>query len=221
MNAKRLWFDWVIWGFYLFGLVSLYACATQQVDRNHTSLLWAAHQAKLSHVESWRLQARIGIRRESDSWHATLYWQQHGEDIKIRIIGPLGQGSMFISGNQNGVMIKDSKGGKRFSREPESLLLQQFGIRLPIYSLRYWILGLPAPAQSFEHELDANGQLKVLQQKGWSLDLFYDKDAVYQAYPAKVLLQSEGWDVRLAAIRWLEVGLKDPASLNDGNAIQH
>lgn len=91
--------------------------------------------------------------------------------------GPFGMGAVRMQGTAHEMHVRDSKGRSWVSYEPEAALESTLGWPLPIGSLRYWVLGLPAPGSAYHVSISSRGLLSRLVQQGWRVD--------YAAYQKK------------------------------------
>ena len=162
---------------------------------------WTAHRARLELVDSWRLGGRLAIRSGGEAWHATLNWHQENSRYAVRITAPLGQGSLRLEGNPRFVQLRTSKGESAVSNDPEQLLYQQLGWHVPVASLRYWVLGLPAPG-SGQRQLDSQGRLSELQQDGWSIRFMDYRQEGGLEVPTRVFASRGDAEVRLVVGEW-------------------
>lgn len=164
----------------------------------------AGREGAASALERWSAVGRILIRTPEDSWHATLDWRQAGERYHIRLTAPLGQGAVELDGGPSGVRLRTTgEGGTRHARDPETLLLDTLGWRIPVSGLRYWILGLADPGAAIDHlRRDAAGRLETLEQSGWSVRFPRYDVATRPVLPAKVYLEHPRFSVRIVVTRW-------------------
>ncbi len=166
-----------------------------------TQQAWQNHQLQLSALHNWRLSGRLGIQTGHEGWHAGLDWQQHNSAYTIRITAPLGQGSLLLQGDTTGVLLQTSDGETAHAADPGLLLYQQFGWKVPVASLRYWVLGLPAPGHAVK-TLDEYGRLSRLQQAGWEIT-FLDYELQHGVeLPGRVFVNNHQAKVRLVIGEW-------------------
>ncbi|HKJ75730.1 MAG TPA: lipoprotein insertase outer membrane protein LolB [Gammaproteobacteria bacterium] len=162
---------------------------------------WQARRADLAGLEQWRLTGRIAIRTEGEGWHATLDWRQDRRRYDIRLIGPLGQGTVRLQGGPGRVSLQ-TEDGQTTAADPEWLLYRNLGWRVPVEALRYWVLGLPAPGSARERELDRYGRLARLEQADWRIEFRdYERRGGYEL-PSRIFVRNHRAQVRLVVGQW-------------------
>jgi outer membrane lipoprotein LolB len=163
---------------------------------------WAAREQQLAALQAWTLRGRISVRSDDQAWHGTIYWRQQDERYDLKLIAPLGQGTVSVQGGPGGVVLRLPSGEERQAVDPEQLLFQTLGLRLPLSGLRYWVKGLPEPAQRMQGLWDVDGRLVTLNQPGWDISYRgYVREGPYDL-PAKVFLDSGTVSVRLVVESW-------------------
>lgn len=115
----------------------------------------------LYELECWSFEGRLALTGEREALSANINWEHSPGADKIKLSGPLGQGSIVITLAGNVVTIDRGGGDVRSSKEPESFINQELGMFVPVRSLRYWVVGLPEPSLSFK---DAGAGFN---QEGW------------------------------------------------------
>ncbi len=152
----------VTWGL----VTTLIGCATAPRDRLDETA-WRARQITLNSLTAWTVTGRLGITQAQEGWHASVVWYQQGDDYLIQFVGPLGQGRLQVRGDLHAVQVQTASGQYLVSDNPDEVLEQAAGVRLPIGGLRYWIRGLPDPKHPSVLQGDAEGRLTRLEQLGW------------------------------------------------------
>lgn len=162
-------------------------------------------------LEQWQFEGKMGFRVPGESGSVYLDWQQQQDDYHIRLQGPLGQGAAEITGSPAGVVLV--QGDQHWAgASAESLVEQQFGWRLPVSDLRYWLRGLPAPARGdvVFLERDEQGLLVSQAQGDWILHYSQYHWVDGQAMPGRVKAEAEALGVRLnLVIKTWQLGAVD------------
>jgi len=178
----------------LLAVLLLAGCTTTPAPRSSQSA------ATLS---AWQFNGRVSLTRGEEGWHAGLHWQEQAGTFYLRISGPLGQGGFQLNGDARGVVLVDADGQTFAAQDADALLVQVTGWQLPVRGLRYWVRGLPEPAVGKKQiTRDEAGQLRRLEQSGWTIN--------YQRYqlvdgislPAKLQLAHEDIAVRIVIDQW-------------------
>ncbi len=130
---------------------------------------WQARRQRLAGVDQWHLQGRIGVATPHKGGSASLDWREQGDIMTLLLSGPFGLGAVRLQGTAQAMQVRDSKGHSWTTYDPERALESSLGWPLPIASLRYWVLGLPAPGVDFKVDVGARGLPSRLAQQGWSV----------------------------------------------------
>lgn len=157
-------------------------------------------------IKSWDVKGRLGIQTEQDGGVFDFFWDQNKEDYTIRLIAPLGQGAFYIEGDSKQVSVRNSKGIKQDSSNPETLFKEHIGIDLSVGNLRAWMLGIPDVHLSVESLLwNEKGQLYKLEQAGWKIEMLRYQKVEDTVLPHFIVLQRDDRPeliVRLIIRRW-------------------
>jgi len=130
---------------------------------------WRIHLARLEKLQNWRLEGRIGVVAPSRGGAANVNWRQQGARWSLIFAGPFGLGAVRLWGDSSVLHIRDSRGREWLTEHPEAALERSLGWPVPVSSLRYWIIGRPAPGGAREIQLGARGLLRWIEQGGWTV----------------------------------------------------
>ncbi|MFA5370887.1 MAG: lipoprotein insertase outer membrane protein LolB [Sideroxydans sp.] len=144
---------------------------------------------------------RIAIRQALRRDNASVRWMHRDGTDEILFLAPLGQTVARITRNAQRVML-ETDGKQYIADDAETLMQQVMGWHLPLSGLRHWVTGMPQPGAPYERELDANGQVSVLQQEGWTIRYSRYAAPGAEALPLRLSLQREGVEVRLVIDEW-------------------
>lgn len=144
---------------------------------------------------------RIAIRQGTKRDSAGMRWMHRDGADEIFLSAPLGQTVARITRNAQQVMLETDD--KRYvADDAETLMQQVLDWRLPLSGLRHWVTAIPAPGTVYERELNANGQVSVLRQQGWTIRYSRYAASDAEALPLRLSLQREGVEVRLMIDEW-------------------
>ena len=166
--------------------------------------VWELRQQRIAAVDSWVAFGRIALRAEDEAWNITMHWRQQGERYRIRFSGPLGQGAMELSGDGSRVTLRTAANEVRTAPDPETLLFDTVGWRVPLRGLKYWIRGVSAdPSAVSSLDLDPAGRLQRLSQDGWRVQYLRYAAVEDLELPTKVSLENSKVSARIVVKRWI------------------
>ena len=163
---------------------------------------WEVRQQVLGDISSWGFSGRIAVSDGNDGFNGNLNWEQRREYFDARLSGPLGAGSVRISGDTDTIKVTDSDGMVTELADAERALQRVYGWDIPVASLRYWALGIPDPAAPSEARFAADNSLSGLQQGGWQVSIDQYRESAGQIMPRRITAVSDATRVRLVVDRW-------------------
>ncbi len=189
----------------LVGCAALREPAPKAVD-------WNARRAALQALDDWTVRGRIAVATAEDGWSGSLTWRQEDEDVDLSFRGPLGVGGVHIFGTSEHLEVETTRGEALTITDPEHELYREFGWTIPVYSMRYWMLGASDPRTHAEEVVDEQGLLKALTQGGWTVRYESYREFEGRLLPRKLVLQNDAVRIRLAVSNWtIEApGLRPP-----------
>jgi outer membrane lipoprotein LolB len=164
---------------------------------------WQVRRPQLQAREHFVLSGRVAVAAGSEGFNASLRWVQDGARSQVTLEGPLGVGGAQISASGDELQLTTSRGEQMQSDAARAALAQRLGFDPPIASLRYWVLGVPDPAQPATEALDPTQQrLSQLTQSGWHIDYNAYTSANGEALPMRLTLERDAVRVRLLVDNW-------------------
>ncbi len=186
-------------------LLSLTAC-TPLPERPAVSSpdqTWDERRQSLQQIQQWQLKGRLAIINDVEAWHLNVDWQQRNNDYLISMWGPFGAGRVELTGNDSGVRLVDADQAVYYSADPESLLYEHTGVRMPVNGLRYWILGLAHPAREVARPtLDQYGRLASVSQDKWDVQLRHYTRIGAHELPDKLSISRDDIKVKVVVDDW-------------------
>ncbi len=160
-------------------------------------------------LQHWSLIGKLGARLEHRAFSAQLIWQQQQDHYELTLQGPLGQGSVKITGDKNQMTLHTAEETIQ-SLEAESLLKDQLGWSIPIQALAWWIKGLPMPEQTFsETQYDEQHHLSHFIQQDWQITLtdyrmisFENNPLIQVELPHRILLEKSPLKLTVVISQW-------------------
>ena len=162
----------------------------------------ADRERVLSTLEQWEVYGSIALRTEERRWSATIRWQQYGDNTRIDLSGPFGQGAARISARPGHVELLDAHGKRHRAQTMEALLEQEFGWLIPLSGMGYWVRGLSAPELGpATHTLDPWGRVATLHQAGWTIRYARYTEGIL-ALPTRITASRSTLEARFVVKRW-------------------
>ncbi|HVN46514.1 MAG TPA: lipoprotein insertase outer membrane protein LolB [Steroidobacteraceae bacterium] len=164
---------------------------------------WEVQRADLQALGHFELRGRVAVAAGDEGFNASLRWIQQDDRSEVTLGGPLGVGGAQLTASGDDLTVVTARGERIESSAAHEALAARLGFDPPLRSLRYWVLGVPDPAQPASVALDPIQQrLSALDQEGWHVE--------YQSYvsrgddvlPARMTLQRDAVRVRLLVDDW-------------------
>lgn len=159
-------------------------------------------QQSLYALKAWKVEGRIGVQATQDAWQADLHWEHEPAQDRLRLSGPLSQGMVSIVLQKDLIYINEGQGVSRLSHDPDALLRERLGFTVPLPSLRYWILGVPDPAQEYASLPSEGGASPGFRQAGWAVRVDRYTNVGNLVLPQKLGIQGNGVRLKIIADHW-------------------
>jgi outer membrane lipoprotein LolB len=183
-------------------LALLCACHAAPVVRPPAAP-WPERKAELQRHARYEVRGRVAVAANGEGINARLRWVQDGERLLLSLQGPLGVGGVQVTSDGESLSFLDSHGERLGDAAAREELRSHLGFEPPLSSLRYWMLGVPDPAQPAQETVDdAQQRLTRLEQGGWQIEYPAYMPVNGQSLPARVTLQNNGVRVRLLVDSW-------------------
>jgi len=156
-------------------------------------------------IRDFSLDARFALRAtppgqasQSSGGRMTLTHRADGE--RILLANPLGYGMAELETTRERSRLRTADGQERESSDPDALIEELTGLRLPFARLPAWLTG--RTGGEAEIESDAAGRPARLHEAGWQIDYAYD-DNRPGALPARLHISLPGEiDLKLRIEEW-------------------
>lgn len=188
------------------GLLLLAGCVSQPA-RTVRSLDAGQQRLLLQQQQQFSVTGRVGVSNAGQGFNASFDWRQQRNTSVLKLSGPMGAGSLTVRHSPGILRVETSRGEVFENDRAEVLLLQQLGFTPPFESLRYWILGVSAPAaEAAQESVGDDGRLLGLQQQQWQLSFERSKAVPLGAgiarLPGKLVAIREGLKLTVVIDRW-------------------
>jgi len=156
-------------------------------------------------VDGHSASGRVSIRNGGESHYANFEWESAPTRDRIALNTPLGQTVAELEVSYAGAkathaVLRQRDGQARTADEPDSLLAETTGFRLPVSGLRWWLLGRPAPGTAREEFIESG---KRIFQDGWQIDASQFSEPVPgRSVPGKLELRRDDLTVRIVISEW-------------------
>jgi outer membrane lipoprotein LolB len=164
---------------------------------------WSERRPQLQARELFTLRGRVAVATGEQGFNASLRWTQDGKNSAVTLAGPFGMGGFEIDADGSALDVITPSGEHIGSDAARAELTTHLGFDPPITSLRYWVLGVPDPAQPCSESIDqAHQRLSGLEQDGWRID--YSSYVVVgdEWLPSRLTLERANVRVRLLVDDW-------------------
>jgi outer membrane lipoprotein LolB len=181
----------------------LAGCVTAPAPR--IALPPADQQALLLGLETFALDGRAAVAANGDGFNASVAWRQAGAETIVKLSGPIG-GSLTLTYRPGFLRVANSRGQVLQDADAQAAVIEQLGFVPPFESLRYWVLGLPAPGEAPTERVDAAGQISQLTQQQWHIS--FDRWVPVAAgrgqvqLPQRLTATREGVRLRVFVDKW-------------------
>lgn len=149
---------------------------------------------------SFQITGAIAARNQQHGWIANFTWVQRGrKDYQILLNGPLGSDTIDIT-MHHGILTYREGNKVIQSKDPETLLAKETGIRIPVSDLYDWIRGRPAPGPVTAITRDPSKEHDIVLLKQAGFVIHYDKYEHH--YPHKIRLESRQLLIKIVIKSW-------------------
>lgn len=163
-----------------------------------------AQRAWLQQVESFDLAGRVAAAVGEEGFSAQLDLEQRGELARLELRSPLGFGSARVETDGRTLNFRSSRGEQFTGDEGLRALAARLGFEPPLASLRYWLMGVPDPAQPVTPLVE--GGAGGFEQLGWRVRIDETRPVATPRasllLPRRVTLERTGVRLRVLVERW-------------------
>lgn len=183
-------------------LLLLAACAPPQMLRPATQ--WPDRRAELQALPAWSLAGRVAVAASGRGFSARLDWIQAPAGSRIDLAGPFGAGALRVEVAGAEITVRDGDGA--VVANGSDAVAERIGFDLPLRELRYWMLGVPAPAQAAAGQgvevLGADGRPVAFQDAGWWVHVEAWTPVAGDVLPRRLVLERPGLKLKLVVDSW-------------------
>lgn len=183
-----------LYGLLLALALSLSACSFAP-EKPIESYRLAAMQ-HLQKQNGWHFEGRLALVDERDSISASISWRHQGERDDIELTGPLAQGRVAISVTADGVVVDDGENRQEYVGAVDAVVAEQLGVDMPVDALKFWVLGVNDPRQSFVEQEGG------FVQGGWLVRFREMQRVNAELLPRKITAEKDKTRIKLIVDQW-------------------
>jgi len=135
----------------------------------------------------WQLNGKLSVNSPQGGGSGQFNWRIYPDRFEITLRGPLGYGTVRLSGTPQLALLE--QGETRISGSIEQLSRQWLASELPLQALQYWADGQIAPSPLPDPDsarYNVQQQLTEFSQMGWQLLLSRYPDNEKSSKPNKI-----------------------------------
>lgn len=167
-----------------------------------TQTSWNNRESALTRLTRWQLNGKIAVQTAQDSGSATIDWTQNQQQFQISLMGPLGSNGLKLSGHPGNVTMQTADGKQISAKNAEQLLAEQWGWRLPVSHLKYWVRGLPVPGIPANSQFDSYHRLSQLTQQGAHIQFLSYTRIGGLELPQRIAISSPTIQAKIVVYEW-------------------
>ena len=107
----------------------------------------------------FHLEGRVSLKSNEESFSGGMAWRHESTHQELLLRTPLGQGVAELSGDAQGVELRDAQGRVHRAADAEALVRQALGVTLPLTGLSWWVVGGVRPDAPYRADADAEAEL--------------------------------------------------------------
>jgi len=120
-------------------------------------------------LQNWSASGRLALAADGEGGSGAFIWEQREETTRLDLRGPLGVGALQVVASPAGLSVADAAGRSVDTEAARAELQARLGADLPWISLRYWMLGLPAPGETAAVADAGAAPWRTIEQSGWRI----------------------------------------------------
>jgi outer membrane lipoprotein LolB len=120
-------------------------------------------------IQQWSASGRLALSAGGEGGSGAFIWEQRQQTSQLDLRGPFGAGALRIVATPDTLSMADGSGRGLDAGAAQAELQARLGADLPWLSLRYWMLGVPAPDQPAAVTDAEAAPWRVIEQSGWRI----------------------------------------------------
>lgn len=158
-------------------------------------------------LAGWTATGRLALAAGDEGGSGSFIWSQAGESARLQVRGPLGAGGLVIETDGQSLRLVEGNGRIIDSESARQELTRRLGADLPLASLRYWMLGVPAPGSESRVLPGRRPPLRVIEQSGWRVGIDEFRSVAGFSLPVRLTATTDRARLKVVVSAWdLEPG---------------
>lgn len=153
-------------------------------------------------LERWSASGRLALAAGGEGGSGAFTWEQQAATTRLDLRGPLGAGAVQVVATPDTLSMADAAGRAVDAEAARAELRARLGADLPWDSLRYWMLGVPAPGTPAQVTEGAAAPLRIIEQAGWRVGYEAFTPVGGWSLPRRMTATSGDVRVRVLVDRW-------------------
>jgi outer membrane lipoprotein LolB len=149
------------------------------------------------------LVGRVAVNYDGRAFSSGVRWQHQADRDEISLLTPVGQTLAHIVADSSGATLTGADRQQIQADDVESLTRRGLGWELPLTRLAWWVRAEIVPGGVIgEVTRDPEGRLVGLVQDGWRVVIVHRPSDEGSAFPQRLELAREGYQIRLVIDNW-------------------
>jgi outer membrane lipoprotein LolB len=149
-------------------------------------------------LEHWSAVGRLALAAGVEGGSGSFIWEQRAATTRLDLRGPLGAGALQVVATPDSLSVADGAGRSLDAEAARTELRARLGADLPWSSLRYWMLGVPAPDAPADVTDGPSTPLRLIEQSGWRIG--YEAFTAVAGWSLPRRLTATNGDVRVRVV---------------------
>lgn len=151
---------------------------------------------------AWTATGRLALVANGEGGSGSFTWDQQADATTVSLRGPLGAGAMRVTVDGDRLSVTDGDGRSLDTAQTRALLRERLGADLPWGSLRFWMLGVPAPDVPARVADADQAPLRVIEQADWRIGYDAFRPELGASLPARFTATREGVRLKVTVDAW-------------------
>lgn len=160
-------------------------------------------------IQHWSSSGRLALSAGGEGGSGAFVWEQREQTSQLDLRGPFGSGALRIVATPDALSMADGAGRSLNAGAAQAELQARLGADLPWLSLRYWMLGIPAPDSPAVVTDAETAPWRVIEQSGWRIGYDSFTTATGLSLPQRFTATRGDLRVRVIVDSW-SIGLGRP-----------